>query len=209
MTQTTDISPTLSAPVDRFSLFKNRVLAGALLDDVKALEDSILRFGLLTPLIAAWQNGKLMIIDGRKRFAALRRLAFAGRLPHSLTKIPYVLANMNKPQMLSDDCPWVGSELLYQSVRRRHQSGESAEVIAKTLGLSHQSVRDLLCLTRVVPFIRKACHQRQISLEATKAYASMPSHAHQLMAFHRLGFGALVEDILETAQPAGLHSLAA
>jgi hypothetical protein len=37
----------------------------------------------------------------------------------------------------------------------------------------------------------------------------MPSHAQQLIAFHRLGLDAPVDAILKAAQPLGRQSLAA
>lgn len=207
MTQAMQQSTPFSAPVEKFSLLRRRIFTGPDLADVKTLEASILRFGLLSPLVAAQQNGRLVIIDGRKRFAALRRLAFEGRLPATLKKIPYILASLQSAAESASVL--VSSETLYKSVSLRFQEGQDTDMIAKALGISHQCVRDLISLKRVAPAIRKAFYQRQISFEVAKAYAAIPSRARQLILYQRLGQDASAEEILRAPRTEAPVSIAA
>ena len=93
-------SPTFHAPVDRFRPLRNKALTGELLEDVNAMEDSLLRFGLLSPLTVIRSQGRLIVLDGRKRLAALRRLAFEDRLPDSLGRIAYQIAGQTSVQKI-------------------------------------------------------------------------------------------------------------
>lgn len=68
-----------------------RVLCGQDLYAIKKIESSIAKHGLITALKVIRFDGKLVVIDGRKRLAALRRMAFHGTLPSALKHIPYVL----------------------------------------------------------------------------------------------------------------------
>ena len=177
--------------------------------DVKTLEKSILRFGLLSPLVASWQKGRLIIVDGRKRFAALRRLAFQGRLPATLKRIPYILANSEPEAPAATMSPLVRSETLLKVVSRRTKAGDKIQAVAKDLGLSSQSVRDLLCLSRLARPIQKKFHQHEISFEVAKAYSAIPSRTQQLILFHQLGKSASVPAILAAASVDHRKSVAA
>jgi len=79
-----------TAPVDMFTTLRPRLLIGELLQDIKSIQASIAKFGLLSPIVVTRSDDRLIIIDGRKRLAAIRRLAFMGRLPRSLVNIPYI-----------------------------------------------------------------------------------------------------------------------
>jgi len=79
------------ASLDEFDLIRGQVLLGRRLRDIQILENSIARFGLLSPLIALKKSKRLTVIDGRKRLTAIRRLEFQGRLPSSLSRLPYFL----------------------------------------------------------------------------------------------------------------------
>lgn len=199
MAQAMQQSTPFSAPVEKFSLLRSRVLTGALLDDVKTLETSILRFGLLSPLVAAHQKGRLVIVDGKKRFAALRRLAFQGRLPAALKNIPYILVSPDTAEQTAEASALVRSETLLRSVSQRAQAGDHSRTIAKSLGLSSQCVRNLICLSRVAPAIRRAFTEREVPFDVAKAYSAIPSRTQQLVLFHRLGHGATASDVLAAA----------
>jgi len=79
-----------TAPIDMFTTLRSRLFGGKFLTEIKAVQSSIARYGLLSPIIVSSQNGKLVVVDGRKRLAAIRRLDFMGKLPRSLVKIPYI-----------------------------------------------------------------------------------------------------------------------
>jgi len=96
-----------TAPVNMFTTLRPRLYVGQLLQDIKSVQASILRFGLLSPIIISRSEGRLVVLDGRKRLAAIRRLDFMGRLPRSLVNIPYIEVEharetiSDAPQLLS------------------------------------------------------------------------------------------------------------
>jgi len=72
-----------------------RILFGEHLQDIKQIQTSIATHGLLSPLIVMRQGKKLIVIDGRKRLAALRRMKFTGNLPRSLVNVPYIISKQS------------------------------------------------------------------------------------------------------------------
>jgi len=78
------------APLTRFRAPTSSILFGQPLNDVKQMEVSIQTHGLLSPLRVLVHKGKFIVIDGRKRLTALRRMRFKGELPRNLQTIPYV-----------------------------------------------------------------------------------------------------------------------
>ena len=74
-----------TAPVDMFTTLRPRLLIGGLLQDIKSMQASIRRFGLLSPIVVSRQEGRLVVVDGRKRLAAIKRLTLwaACRAPSS------------------------------------------------------------------------------------------------------------------------------
>ena len=78
------------APVNMFTTLHSSLLRGRVLQDIKAIQASILNTKRVAPLLVTRRpNGRLTIVDGRKRLAAIRRLEFMGQLPPSLEDIPY------------------------------------------------------------------------------------------------------------------------
>ena len=53
-----------TAPVNMFTTLGPRLYVGPLLQDIKAVQASILRFGLLSPIIVSRSEGRLVILDG-------------------------------------------------------------------------------------------------------------------------------------------------
>ena len=74
-----------------------RILFGERLQDIKQIQASIAAHGLLNPLIVMRQGKKFIVIDGKKRLAALRRMRFAGTLPRSLINVPYICLLYTSP----------------------------------------------------------------------------------------------------------------
>jgi len=77
-----------------------------------------------------------MIIDGKKRFAALRRMAAKGTLPRDLKYIPYILIDQNQSAKITP--PTIVPKLLnnrdlYRQVKSLQNSGHSLMEIATEL----------------------------------------------------------------------------
>lgn len=193
------------APVEKFSLLRTPVMCGKRLHDVKTLQESIARYGLLSPIIAMKRAGQLIVIDGRKRLAAIRRLMFNGQRPRSLAKIPYLLVD-EMDSGAAQGHVLVANAALYAAILERFRGGDTVSDLAQHFQISHQCVRDSLSLSRLAAPIRSAFFSRMISFSQARAFAAHPDMAEQLAQFYAIGpfatpsaILAAVENTRETA----------
>lgn len=183
------------ANLDEFDLIRGQILLGRRLRDIQILENSIARFGLLSPLIALKKSKRLTVIDGRKRLTAIRRLEFQGRLPSSLSRLPYFFAHeTEKTEPIASAL--LSNSSLFDAVQAEFQRGTSSGTIADRFQISRQCVRDILSLSRLSPMVRMAFFDRSIDLPQTRAYAAIPSLYEQDICLMRLGKGATPKQIL-------------
>ena len=193
-----------TASVDMFITPHSRLFGGQLLSDIKSIQLSISRYGLLSPIIVARRNKKLVVIDGRKRLAALKRLDFLGRLPRSLVNIPYVELDTLKnnpsptPRLMSN-------RDLLNIIIRRVREVKDIDSVAKELFLTRKFVREILTLTRLSPRIKKAFYSGSISFEQAKTYAATPLHGLQDRAFMSLGPFVEASEILDYMRKQNQH----
>ncbi len=196
-----------TAPVDKFTFVRPRILVGTLLQDVKAIQNSILRFGLLSPIVVRAHKGRLIVVDGRKRLAAIRRLRFAGQLPRSLVNIPYI--ELKDFRAIKTATPALMSNRdLYTTVTHAFWEGNSEAQIADDLYLSRHCVRQILTLSHLSPRLRTLFFERVINFEQARNYAVEPRHVLQNSVFDALGPFAKADDICETLENImqnGLH----
>ena len=187
-----------TAPVNMFTTLRPRLYVGQLLHDIKAVQASILRFGLLSPIVITRSEGRLIIVDGRKRLAAIRRLDFMGRLPRSLVNIPYIeLEDAKTP--VSDAPQLMSNRDLYKTVTHMFQDTQDVGQIASDLYLSRKCVKQVLTLAHLSTRIRRAFFDRTIDFNRARAYAALPKHTDQERAFMALGPFAKAKAILDYA----------
>ncbi len=180
------MSQVKTAPVDMFTTLRPRLLIGGLLKDIKAVEASISRFGLLSPIIVTRANGRLVVVDGRKRLAAIKRLEFMGRLPRSLVKIPYL--ELKDVRRTPSQAPALMSNRdLYVTVTNMFRKTQDVAEIASDLFLTRKCVTQVLTLARLSQRLRQAFFDKVITFESAKTYAAFPGHARQNRAFLKLG----------------------
>jgi len=185
-----------TAPVDMFTTLRPRLLVGQLLKDIKAVQASIARFGLLSPIIVTRSKGRLIVVDGRKRLAAIRRLEFMGRLPRSLVNIPFIELE-DARQAQSDTPALMSNRDLFKTVIDLFKAHQDVPLIASKLYLSHKCVKQVLTLARLSPRLRQIFFHGTISFEQAKAYAALPQHKIQNRAFMTLGPFADMRAILD------------
>lgn len=184
------------APVEKFSLLRSKLLFGKQLRDIHALQDSIASYGLLSPIIAIRRAGELVVVDGRKRLAAIRRLSFTGQLPRSLVKIPYLL--VTDESAIERCAPMLVSNAdLYKALVDRFRAGSTVSELTAHFHISHQCIRDILTLSRLAPPIRTAFFSKTINFAQARAFAALPNPDDQIAGFNRLGPFAKPDDILE------------
>ena len=181
------------------SLFRaptTRILFGERLAAVKQVQESIKAHGLMQPLTVMRRGKHLIIVDGKKRLAALRRLRFAGELPRSLANVPYAFAQDmrnsadHRPHLLSNH------ERFEQVITRRRQ-GRALMEIARELYMSKQCVKDLLCVARLSPRLQSAFFGGTISTAQARAFATLPEPDAQDQLLIALGPFAKAPEILE------------
>ncbi|WP_371396153.1 ParB/RepB/Spo0J family partition protein [Fretibacter rubidus] len=182
----------MRAPLSQFRSTTPHVLFGQKLTEVKAMARSIQRHGLLSPLLVSRHNGRLIVIDGRLRLAALRRLRFQKALPRDLETIPYVLNAAAAAPVIS----LLSARDLYSHVTTLKSKGLSIAAIAQTLFLPGQTISDVLSVSRLSPVLKQAFFNERLSLDQVKAFAALPHHDAQDRLLQILGPFATVDRIM-------------
>lgn len=186
------------APLSQFRSSTPRIWLGAELQAVKDIGASIQAEGLLFPLLVSPHNGRLFVIDGRKRLAALRRLRFLGQLPRSLNTVPYIMtAKSDKTSVSTVSVSTVMPRReLYARIKRKSDAGVTVADIAQALHLSRSTVIDVLNIARLSPALREAYWRGDLSLAQVKAFTTLPHHDAQNRLLSLLGPFAAVDTIL-------------
>lgn len=199
---------TKTAPIEAFAPQRGKIFQGSWLADVKLLQTSIEKFGLLSPLVVIETHGKLHVVDGKKRLAAIRRLRFFGKLPRHLVRIPYIILK-DGVSLESPVAMLLTNRELYQNVTVAHQKGEAIDAIAKRLYLPRKSVREILNLYRLSPRLRRYFFEGNINLAQAKAFSAIPRQIKQDEIFDQVGAFASADDILKAVKaPAKAASVA-
>jgi len=176
-----------------------RILFGQRLDDVRQIETSIARHGLLNPLIVMQRGKRFIIVDGKKRLAALRRMRFTGTLPRSLVNVPYILVE-DKNAASKSGMGLLSNQERFSEVSRLREQGLSVTQIATTLYVSNQCVRDLISIGMLSPRLRQAYFGGTISTAQARAFASLPNMEAQDSLLIALGPFADAPEILKAIE---------
>jgi len=203
MTHNPTLSPQRVAVFSKFKIARSPILYGDKLKEVRCLERAIAKFGLLNPLVVVKSADKFMIIDGKKRFAALRRMAAKGTLPRDLKYIPYILIDQNQSAKITP--PTIVPKLLnnrdlYRQVKSLQNSGHSLMEIATELYISKTCVIEILSVSRLSPRLKLAFFEGYLSRSQAKALATLAEHAQQEALMVKLGPFAQETDILRAIE---------
>ena len=183
--------------IENFDVPRPVMLTGGELADIQNLQDSILRFGLLNPVVVAHgpKNRPLRVVDGVKRLAALRRLAFMGKLPRSLTRIPYLVADHSAP--CSNPLAMLSNIEQFEQVSELATKGLSNASIAIVLYASESYIADIRAVEKLSPKLRNAFFGGHIDLAQACAFATLPNPDSQDALLSALGPFADAPAILE------------
>ena len=129
-------------------------------------------------------NGRLIVIDGRKRLAALRRLRFQKRLPRDLTHIPYVMSTHSQQKHLPH---LLSARDLYWQVTALKSEGKTTKDIAAALYLPQSMICDVLRINCLSPALKRAFLNGHLTLAQVKAFAALPHHGAQDRLLRILG----------------------
>ena len=183
------------ADITEFDFPVPSVITGADLRGVQRLADSIAELGLLAPIVVARDphTEQLRVVDGIKRLVAIRRLAFAGRLPRSLNTVPYIVA-----EDLIEASPLTLLSPIEQveQVEELTAGGMSVGDIAAKLYASEGLVRDLQGIAKLSDRLRNAFFGGHICLDQARAFATLPNPDSQDALLLALGPFAEAPEIL-------------
>lgn len=178
-----------TAKISEFRAPTPKILFGERLAEITDLETSIAAYGLLKPLKVCRASNKLVVIDGRKRLTALRRMRFKNTLPRSLTAVPYVMSTEPVPHIQS-------AQQQYISLIQLENSGVSRADAAEKLCLSAPEHRALRSIDRLSDYLKNAFLKGAITAEQARAFATIPNHNSQERLLMYLGPFASPEEIL-------------
>ena len=184
----------MRAPLSQFRSTTPHVLFGQRLTRVKAMACSIQQHGLLSPLLVSRHNGRFIVIDGRLRLAALRRLRFQRALPRNLETIPYVLNETSSVHSIS----LLSARDLYSQITALKSKGHDIATISQKLFLPSHTIGDVLSVTRLSPTLKQAFFNERLTLGQVKAFAALPHHDAQDRLLGILGPFASVDTIMST-----------
>lgn len=183
------------APISSFHLVRSEILQGDSLEDVKRIERSIVQYGLICPIVTSKIRNVLIVIDGKKRLQAIKRLEFRGGLPDHLTDLPYISVLESKATDYPADSI-ISRQHLYKSVIALKSRGIPLEAIAEYLCLCRHTISDVILLSRLSEPVRKAYFEKAFSFSIARAYASIPVPSEQTAIMLRLGRSATETTIL-------------
>lgn len=176
-----------------------RILYGTRLKEVIQIQSSIAAHGLLNPLIVMPKGNKFVIIDGKKRLAALRRMRFAGKLPRSLVNVPYILIHQ-KETYQHDAMSLLSNRERFEEILKLRCKGFGLMEISTELYISKNCVKDLLRIALLSPRLRQAYFGGVISVEQARAFATVPSMDAQDQLLVALGPFANAPEILQAIE---------
>lgn len=162
-------------------------------EGLDALAASIAAKGLIQPIVVrhAAKGDALEIIDGRRRYRALQRLAKAKKIGKDYA-VPVLVRN-------EDDGEALETSLMANTVRlpmhpvdqhevfaKLEAEGLSAGAIAGRFGLTERTVKQHLALGRLAPELRKAYRDQDISAEIAQAFTMLPDPKRQITLYNEI-----------------------
>lgn len=156
--------------------------------DLSKIRQSIIKDGLLYPLVVVKDGAKYLVIDGKKRLSVIRKLSKSSHYSRSTAKIPCLIqdAITIMPVMSRRPTLLTGPELAHQIIVAA-QSRVSHAFIAQRFECDITVVNDCLSLTKLHPELLMHFNNKAISLEQAAALATIENMDAQLSLLHQLG----------------------
>ena len=158
----------------------------------------IVSFGLLNPLIVKREKGRFVIVDGKKRFQAIKKLAKMNKLPRSLNKIPCVVKDDEIVIKLSPEKPLLLSEQdLVHEILTQDAKGQTYREISRSLECSEKVITQARSLCRLHSKLMLAFMNNTITLAQAAALSTLPNKDAQWDLLMQLGPFATEPQIIE------------
>lgn len=160
---------------------------------IDELAASLLASGQLQPLLVTIEDESYAVLDGQRRWQAMRRLAEEG---HWTLQHPVAVELLHLPEPALREIGLAANTMRrqlhpveeYRAFDALNQAGASEDAIAKDFGLSIRHIRQRLALGRLAPGILDAWLAGKIDAEEAQAFTIRDSHAAQTAAFEKLFF---------------------
>lgn len=162
------------------------------------LRNSILRDGVLNPLIVIKYKDRFKVIDGKKRLSILRKLAKCQSFTRSLYKIPCVIETTATKLMVDTHKPILMTDPeLAHAVHEDLEKGLSYTHIAQRFDCNLSHVEDIKSLETLSPKLVKCFNDKTLSLSQAAAFATIPNHKAQWDLLLQLGPFLSNKDIIK------------
>lgn len=175
------------ATLSKFRSATPKILCGNLLKDVCKLQISIQRYGIIEPLTVIRNHKRLIVVDGRKRLMALRRLMFNKALPAKLSRVPYRVIEQSssdaKPRQIKD----ISLADAYAHIKRQQEKGRSISDIARRARVSKDTIRRVLTIDNLSPRLKNGFLKEQLTAKQALAFATLPNCESQDALYDQLG----------------------
>lgn len=149
--------------------------------------DLILQDGLLNPLTVKYGPKGYEILDGCKRYLAIRNLASNGRLPRSLNRIPCVMTNLEAVNDYQKLPQLTTHGELYDRIIDADRDGHCAANIAQRFDCDIEVVHLMKGLTSLHPEVLACFRRDHITFSQAVAFATLPNPRAQWNLLKRLG----------------------
>ena len=129
-----------------------------------------------------------MVLDGKKRLKAIRKLAKSSRFGRSMAKIPCIVQEANEIQPVIATRPILlsGPELAHQNILAA-QTGISTVSMAQRFECDLSVVDDCISLTKLNPELLMHFNNGVISLEQAAAFSTIDNMKAQMDLLYQLG----------------------
>ena len=152
------------------------------------ISQSIIEDGLLNPLVCKQKKEKFVVIDGKKRLAAMRRINKAKLLPKSIAKVPCIIHHDETFKSLEPSRPLLltEQELVHRIITAKQSSMPLIDIALK-FECDLSIVEQAISLSRVHPEIIRHFNNKIISLKQTAAFSNLEDMEVQLDILNQVG----------------------
>ena len=159
--------------------------------------DGIGAVGLLNPLIVTKVKGRYLVVDGKKRLHAIKKLARLNRLPRTLNTVPCLVTDSDPVSIDKNEKPILLSDIeLVQEILLAETAGVSVSDIETKLECSQEFISQALSLKKLDEKLIQAFLNNAINLEQASALATIPNPNAQWDLLLQLGPFATQPEII-------------
>ena len=179
-----------TADLTQFKSPTPAILFGETLKAVNTIRQSITAYGLLSPLTVVRKDAHLIVIDGHKRLAALRRMKFAGDLPRDLKTVPYLVvsnSDLQGSRLLDEPMPLLKNTEKHDLVERLVAKSSSPYIVAAKLFTTVDIITKLASINNLSMRLKSAFFLDELSLTQAYAFSTIENTTAQERLLDMLG----------------------